>query len=101
MQRAKDYLTLEGWKSDWEETKRDLKDIGILVRRELGLSHYGFKNNGEMTSGEIKDLSFRASALWFSDENEFLVYSLTHKFPLGRCVIGYGKNEKRYDDLER
>ena len=98
MQKVKEYLTLKGWKADLEETVRDFKDIGILVKRALGLSHYGFKNGGEMTSGECEDFAWRASAFLFDNEQEFQVYALTHKLPLGRCLIGWGKNERRYDD---
>ncbi|MBS3093001.1 hypothetical protein J4456_00285 [Candidatus Pacearchaeota archaeon] len=98
MQKAKDYLSLEGWKADLEETVRDVKDTGILVKRMLGLSHYGFKNGGEMTSRELKDFIWRTSALWFKDDKEFQIYAMTNKLPLGRCLIGWGKNERRYDD---
>jgi len=52
MKKAKDYLTFRGWKADLDETRRDLKDIRILVRRAFRLLHYGFKNGGEMTSKE-------------------------------------------------
>ncbi|MDP2925456.1 MAG: hypothetical protein Q8N99_03725 [Nanoarchaeota archaeon] len=98
MQKTKDYLTLKGWKADLEKTVRDFKDIGILVKRTLGLSHYGFKNGGEMTSRELEDTAWRASALWFDSEQEFQVYTMTNYWPLGRCLIGHGKNARRYDD---
>ncbi|MBI2631461.1 hypothetical protein HYW75_00470 [Candidatus Pacearchaeota archaeon] len=99
MQKLTDYLKAEGWKKDIKETFRDIKDISILVKRALGLSHYGFeKNGGEMTSREIEDFSFRSSALWFNTEEDFQVYAMSNKWPLGRCVIGWGKNERRYDD---
>ena len=98
MQKAKDYLTLKGWQADLEETARNVKDIGILAKRALGLSHYGFKNGGEMTSREREDLSWKANALWFDNEREFQLYAMTHKLPLGRCLICFGKNERRYDD---
>jgi|SRR3989344_3326930 len=98
MQKAKNYLSLKGWKADLEKTIRDFKGMGILARRVLGLSHYGFKNGGEMTSREVEDVAWRASALWFDNEQEFQVYMMTHKLPLGRCVMGHGKNERRYDD---
>ena len=98
MQKAKDYLTSKGWKADLEETVNDLKDIGVLVKRAVGLSHYGFKNGGEMTSKERKDLAWRSGALWFDDEQEFQVYAMTNYWPLGCCLIGHGKNARRYDD---
>ena len=99
MQKAKDYLTSKGWKVDLEETVNDLKDIGILVKRAVGLSYYGSKKyGGEMTLRELEDSSWNASALWFNSEPEFQVYAMTHEWPLGRCVIGYGKNATRYDD---
>ena len=98
MQKAKDYLTLKGWKADLEKTIRDFKDIGILAKRALGLSHYGFKDGGEMTSRELEDATWRASALWFNNEQEFRVYAMTNYWPLGRCLIGHGKNARRYDD---
>jgi len=98
MQKTKEYLTFKGWKADLEETARDFKDIGILVKRALGLSHYGLKNGGEMTSRELEDLGWRASALWFDNEQEFQVYAMKNYWPLGRCLIGHGKNARRYDD---
>ncbi|MEK6933307.1 MAG: hypothetical protein AABW75_00335 [Nanoarchaeota archaeon] len=98
MQKAKDYLTSKGWKADLEETIRDFKDVKILVKRALGLCHYGFKNGGEMTSRELKDLSWRTSALWFENEQDFQVYAMKNHWPLGRCLIGYGENARRYDD---
>jgi len=58
MQKTRDYLTLKGWKVDLEETAKDFKDIGILVKRALGLSYkygrYGFEESGEMTSRELE-----------------------------------------------
>ncbi len=98
MQKAKDYLTSKGWKADLEETIRDFKDVKLLVKRALRLSHYGFKNGGEMTSRENEDLSWRASAIWFDNEQEFQVYAMANYRPLGRCLIGHGKNARRYDD---
>lgn len=98
MQKAKDYLTSNGWKADLEETVKDFKDIGILVKRALGLSHYGFKNGGEMTSKESEDLAWRSSALWFDNEQAFQAYAMSNYLPLGRCLIGHGKNARRYDD---
>jgi hypothetical protein len=98
MQKARDYSTLKGWETKLEETTRDFKDLGILVRRTLGLSHYGFKNGGEMTSREREDVNWRASARLFSTEQEFQLYAMTHEWPIGRCVIGHGKNARRYDD---
>ena len=98
IQKTKNYLTLEGWRADLEETVRDIKDIRILVKRTLGLSHYGFKNGKEMTSRELEDLSWRVSALWFDNEEEFQAYAMNNKLPLGRCLIGFGKKSRRYDD---
>ena len=98
MQKAKDYLTSKGWKADLEETVNDLKDIGVLVKRAVGLSHYGFKNGGEMTSREREDLAWQSSALWFDNEKDFQVHLMTNYWPLGRCLIGHGKNARRYDD---
>jgi len=98
MQKTKDYLTLKGWKADLDETRRDLKDMGIILKRLLGLSHYGFKKGREMTSRELEDLDWRASAFWFGDEQEFQSYAMTNYWPLGRCLIGHGKNARRYDD---
>ncbi len=99
MQKAKDYLTSKGWKADLEETVKDFKDIGISVKRALGLSHYGLpKWGGEMTSRELEDVAWRASALWFDNEQDFQVYAMTNYWPLGRCLIGHGKNARRYDD---
>jgi len=98
MQKLKNYLTSKGWKTDLEETIEDFKDAKILVKRTLGLSYYGFKNGGEMTSRESKDLAWISSALWFNDEEEFQLYALTHESPLGRCLIGFGKKERRFDD---
>ena len=99
MQKAKNYLTSKGWKADLEEIVRNFKDVKVLVKRELGLSHYGFeKTGGEMTSRERDDFAWRANALWFDNEQEFQVYLMTNYWPLGRCLIGYGKNARRYDD---
>ena len=98
MQNAKNYLTLKGWKADLDETVNDLKDIGIVVKRALGLSSYWFENEEEMTSKEREDLCFRSTAYFFGNEQDFLVYAMTHPFPLGRSVIGYGKDPRRYDD---
>ena len=99
MRKAKDYLTSKGWKADLEETVNDLKDIGILVKRVVGLSYYGLKKwGGEMTSRELEDFSWRANAYWFDNEQEFQVYAMTNYWPLGRCLIGHGKNERRYED---
>src|SRR3989344_800168 len=100
MQKIKNYLTLNGWKKDLDETMTDFKDIKVLVRRGLGLSHYGYGDGREMTSRELDDFSWRQGALWFSDEQEFQNYMMKNKFPLGRCVIGFGKNERRYDDAD-
>ena len=74
MQKAKNYLSLKGWKADLEKTIRDFKGMGILARRVLGLSHYGFKNGGEMTSRELKDFNWKATALWFGTEKDFQPY---------------------------
>ena len=98
MQKAKDYLTLNGWKADLEETARDIKDTKVLVKRLLGLSHYGFKNNGEMTSRKQEDLAWISSAFLFENEKKFGVYQRTSKWPLGHGIIGHGKHERRYDD---
>ena len=64
----------------------------------VGLSSKGYKNGAEMTSREQEDLLFRAKSLWFNSEREFQIYSMTHKYPLGPCIIGSGRNERRYDD---
>ena len=81
------------------QVKERLNDLGILVRRAFGLSHYGFeKTGGEMTSSEREDLAWRSSALWFDNEKEFQAYAMTNYWPLGRCLIGHGKNARRYDD---
>ena len=98
MQKLKDYLTIKGWKNDLQETVRDVNDISILIRRVIGLSRYGFKDEKEMTSREREDLLFRSTALWFDNEQEFLCYAMTNEYPLGRCTIGYGRKERRYDD---
>ncbi len=99
MQKTKDYLTSKGWKADLEETVRDFKDVKILVKRALGVSHYGFKNGGEMTSKESEDLAWKSSARWFDNEQDFQVYAATNYWPLGRCLIGHGKTARRYDDI--
>ncbi|MBI4453718.1 hypothetical protein HY636_03680 [Candidatus Woesearchaeota archaeon] len=99
MQNTKDYLTLKGWKADLEETIRNFKDSGILVKRIAGLSYYGLQKwGGEMTSGELEDFSWRSSALWFDNERDFQFYAMSNYWPLGRCLIGHGKNARRYDD---
>jgi len=83
-----------------QKVKENLKDIGILVRRALGFSHYGFeKTGGEMTSREREDLAWRSSALWFDNEQDFQVYAMTNYWPLGRCLIGHGVEiPKRYEN---
>ncbi len=99
MQKLKDYLTLKGWKADLEETLRDIKDVGILIKRTVGLSYYGLPGwGGEMTSRELDDFCWRSKALWFNNEKEFQLYAMQNKYPLGPCLIGWGKNERRYDD---
>ena len=98
MQKARNYLTSKAWKADLEETVRDFKDVKVLVKRALGLSHYGFKNGGEMNSREREELAWRSSALWFGTEQAFQVHVITNYWSLGRCLIGYGKNARKYDD---
>lgn len=99
MEKAKDYLTLKGWKADLEKTVRDFKDIEILVKRTVGQSYYGLaKWGGEMTSTELEDFNWRASALWFNNEQDFQAYAMSNYLPLGRCLIGHGNNARRYDD---
>lgn len=98
MQKIKNYLSLEGWKADLEQTLTDLKDIKILTKRTLGFSHYGFKNGAEMTSREVEDFCWKQNALWFDNEEEFQIHAMTNLLPLGRCLIGHGKNARRYDD---
>lgn len=98
MEKARNYLTSKGWKADLEETVRDFKDVKVLVKRALRLSHYGFKNGGEMTSREQEELAWISSALWFENEQEFQVHAMTNYWPLGRCLIGYGKKARKYDD---
>lgn len=95
MQKTKDYLTLKGWKADLDETLRDFKDAGILVNRALGYPNYKLPRR---TSREFKDFKWRASALWFDNEEDFQVYAMSNYWPLGRCLIGHGKNAKKYDD---
>lgn len=99
MEKLQDYLTKEGWKKDWLQTKTDFNDLSVLTRRTLGLSHYGLPKFGEeMTSREFREFCFDSSALWFNNDEEFKTYMMTNKFPLGRAKIGFGRTARRYDD---
>jgi len=84
---------------DFRQTKVDFQDLSILVRRVFGLSHYGHKDGGEMTSREREDYILRQNSLWFSSENDFQLYLKTHKVPIGPCVVGQGKTVIRYNDI--
>ena len=58
-----------------QRIRTELKDAGILARRALGLSYYGFPEySGEMTSRELKDFNWKATALWFGTEKDFQPY---------------------------
>ena len=99
MESIKSYLTIDGWKADLEKTLTDVKDIGILARRVLGISDYGLpKFGGEMNSKETKRFVWDSTALWFNNEQKFQNYATTNYWPLGRCLIWNGKNARRYDD---
>ena len=99
MQKVKNYLTLNEWKTDLKRTVTDIKDIVIIAKRTIGVSHYGLsKWGGEMTSKELEDFNWRQSALWFDDKREFETYAMNNYWPLGRCLVGHGKNARKFDD---
>lgn len=102
MKNLSEYLTSEGWKADWEQTKTDLNDLGIIVKRNL----FGVNNNPEhiyktMTSREkIEANGNYMHALMLMGGRLFLIDAIKAGLlgPTSRRCLDY---EKDYIDYKR
>ena len=95
MQKIKRYFSVNGWKDDLDETINDIKDLAIIVRRNVRYSDNFYE---DLTYRERRRLAEDANSLIFLSERDFQMHIRTNIWPVGRCVIYEDGKRRVFDD---